>query len=435
MDFGKDMNILTDPWYNGNAFDNGWSLLYENKHKFIIKVLNKTNYIYITHEHPDHFSIKFFKEYSQILKNKKIKIIFQKTIDKRVENFIKKKLNLNLIILENFKTIKLKKFKLTLINSGPIDSSLIVETDKYYHVNFNDCEFSESELKKIKKLLKNKKKIIIYMQFSYAAFRSNDIWLKKAALFKLENILKIYNCLGASLVIPFASFVYFSSKENFHLNNHMNNVTITTKHLKKNNINNCFLNPKLKEVSVDKLINDESVRYKITKKSMLFWDCKFKNIKPKNISIHNYQITDDLIKNFLMRIKLYNSFFLLFLIRYLSFKYFFGDIIIYLKDTKKTFKINFFKIEEKKIEKSKIDLEMNSNRLVFLLNELYGFDTLTVNGCFFEVKKNGFERLIRSIGFIKINQAGNGIKIKNILSFNLINHIISLFLKLKSKKT
>ena len=60
MDFGKDMNILTDPWYNGNAFDNGWSLLYENKHKFIIKVLNKTNYIYITHEHPDHFSIKFF---------------------------------------------------------------------------------------------------------------------------------------------------------------------------------------------------------------------------------------------------------------------------------------------------------------------------------------------------------------------------------------
>ena len=158
MGLGKDMSILTDPWYSGNAFDNGWSLLYENKYKFIVKVLNKTNYIYITHEHPDHFSIKFFKEFSQILKNKKIKIIFQKTIDKRVENFIKKKLNLNLIILENFKTIKLKKFKLTLITSGPIDSSLIVETDKYYHVNFNDCEFSEIELKKIKNLLKNKKK-------------------------------------------------------------------------------------------------------------------------------------------------------------------------------------------------------------------------------------------------------------------------------------
>ena len=215
----------------------------------------------------------------------------------------------------------------------------------------------------------------------------------------------------------------------------MNNVKITTKYLEKNNINNCFLNPKLKELSVDKLINDESVRYEITKRSMLFWDCKFKNIEPKNLPIHNYQITDDLIKSFLMIIKLYNSFFLLFLIRYLSFKYFFGDIIIYLKDTKKTLKINFFKIEEKKIERSKADLKMNSSRLVFLLNELYGLDTLTVNGCFFEVKKNGFERLVRAIGFIKINQAGSGIKIKNILSFNLISHAISLFLKLKSKKT
>ena len=60
MKFNKDMSFLTDPWYTGSAFDNGWSLLHENNEKFIENVLNNTNYIYISHEHPDHFSISFY---------------------------------------------------------------------------------------------------------------------------------------------------------------------------------------------------------------------------------------------------------------------------------------------------------------------------------------------------------------------------------------
>ena len=242
MKFGDGVNILTDPWYSGLAFDGGWSLLYENNEKFIEHLLNDVNYIYITHEHPDHFSIPFFKKYSELIKKNKIKIIFQKTLDKRVEEFLIKKFNLELIILESYKTVNINNRKITLVSCGAIDSSLIVETENCYHINLNDCDFIDTELKRIKKFLINKKKIIIYLQFSYAAFRSDDEWMKKAADFKLVNLSNVYKIFQADLIIPFASFVYFSNSENFRLNKYMNNVETTSKYLESNNIKNCILN-------------------------------------------------------------------------------------------------------------------------------------------------------------------------------------------------
>ena len=79
----KDTYLLSDPWYEGSAFDNGWELLYENNDDSILQILEKTNYIFISHEHPDHFSIKFLNDFEKILKEKNIKFIFQKTKDKK----------------------------------------------------------------------------------------------------------------------------------------------------------------------------------------------------------------------------------------------------------------------------------------------------------------------------------------------------------------
>ena len=436
MKFNKDMSFLTDPWYTGSAFDNGWSLLHENNEKFIENVLNNTDYIYISHEHPDHFSISFFKEYSQLIRDKKIKIIFQKTLDKRVEKFLNTKLNLELIILESYKTVNLQQQKLTLVTCGSIDSSLIIETEDCYHINLNDCDFVDSELKKIKKLITNKKKIIVYLQFSYAAYRSDDQWLKKAAEYKLSNLLKIYKYFEADLLIPFASFIYFSSSENFHLNKHMNNAEITSNFLMSNNVNHCILNPDEEEINIEKLIYDKTIRSKINKSSIDFWDKKFRSIKPFNENIEKYEISDEIKKNFLLRVRKKNSIFLLFLIRFVSLKFFFGDTVIYINDTKETYIVNFFKIlKNNNISQSKIDIEMKSKRFFFLLKEAYGLDTLSVNGCFSDFRINGFEKLIKSIGFVTLNQSDEGIKIKNIFSKNIINRIISIFTRLISRNS
>ena len=58
---GNGKSILTDPWYEGEIFNKGWKLLIENETKDINNILDSIDYIWISHEHPDHFSISFFK--------------------------------------------------------------------------------------------------------------------------------------------------------------------------------------------------------------------------------------------------------------------------------------------------------------------------------------------------------------------------------------
>ena len=300
----------------------------------------------------------------------------------------------------------------------------------------NDCDFTYAELRRIKKFLKKKKKIIIYLQFSYAAFRSDDEWMQKAANFKLVNLLNTYKIFKADLIIPYASFVYFSNSENFRLNEYMNNVETTSNYLKNNSVNHCILNPDIDEINIEEFLSDKSKRLEITKKSINFWDNKFKNIKLKNEINEIHEISKDIKKEFLLRIKKANSLFLLFFIRFFSFKYFFGDVIIHLKDTNETYSLNFFKIvKHNNFPKSKIDIEMLSRRFFFLLKYPYGIDTISSNGCLFENKKNSFEKMIRAIGFVSLNQTNNGITIKSIFNRNIINKILSIFIRLKLKNS
>mgnify|MGYP000091145036 CR=1 FL=1 len=69
-----EISILTDPWYTGSVFHKGWKLIHEQPDKDIKEYLKDLDYIYISHEHPDHFSPNFFlnKEYKSILINKNV---------------------------------------------------------------------------------------------------------------------------------------------------------------------------------------------------------------------------------------------------------------------------------------------------------------------------------------------------------------------------
>ena len=85
----KAICLLSDPWYKGEAFNNGWKLIYENSNEEIYSMLkNKVTHIWLSHEHPDHFSIPFFKEFKSIIIKNKIKILFQATKDKRVMGYL-----------------------------------------------------------------------------------------------------------------------------------------------------------------------------------------------------------------------------------------------------------------------------------------------------------------------------------------------------------
>ena len=50
----SNIRLICDPWLSGTAFNEGWHLLAETKFK--LKDFSQITHIWISHEHPDHFS-------------------------------------------------------------------------------------------------------------------------------------------------------------------------------------------------------------------------------------------------------------------------------------------------------------------------------------------------------------------------------------------
>ena len=58
----QNLSLLTDPWYSEPIFNNGWKLIHEDENQ---KIDNYNfEYLWISHEHPDHLSINEIKQIS-----------------------------------------------------------------------------------------------------------------------------------------------------------------------------------------------------------------------------------------------------------------------------------------------------------------------------------------------------------------------------------
>jgi L-ascorbate metabolism protein UlaG (beta-lactamase superfamily) len=76
-------SILCDPWFKGAAFDNGWRLIVEESHD-ITEI--DFDYIWISHEHPDHFSPLTLSGLTR-----PVKFLYQKTRDGKIAAYLKSK--------------------------------------------------------------------------------------------------------------------------------------------------------------------------------------------------------------------------------------------------------------------------------------------------------------------------------------------------------
>ena len=207
----SNKSILTDPWYSGSVFDDGWNLLYENSNEKIEELLKKVNFIWISHEHPDHFSIKFLNDFEKLLKEKNIQFIFQKTKDQRVISYLKFK-KFNFLELENNELFHIdNNFTLRIQRCDFYDSALIININGKKIFNLNDCPLkNHSEIKGFKK--KYGICDFLFTQFSYAAWkggRDNLNWRKNAANEKIQILKSQSKILKSKFTIPFASFISF----------------------------------------------------------------------------------------------------------------------------------------------------------------------------------------------------------------------------------
>ena len=232
--------LLIDPWFEGTAFHNGWSLLdTETSNTKVIdwlKKLNKKIYIWYSHEHSDHLSISFLKNLNQC--GLKPLIIFQKTLDGRVASFLKKQ-GFDVTEAKNGKKVLISPTLsiTTWLHTGG-DSFCLINSCGINLLNLNDCviKTNQEALAIKQKISSITPKIDILMtQFGYANWAGNEDAIQsriELANHKFDRISIQERALNPSVIIPFASFVYFCHAENFYLNNEQN----TPKTLRKSNL-------------------------------------------------------------------------------------------------------------------------------------------------------------------------------------------------------
>ena len=158
-----------------------------------------------------------------------------------------------------------------------------------------------------------------------------------------------------------------------------------------------------------------------------FWEKIYNNISANKYNKYNIIEIDELqqyFKKYQTRVFNNNNKYFIKFARVLSPIKIFQPIIIKLEDTDKTIVLDIF-LDSLKPSNLSADLVMSSESLKFILSYQFGFDTLTVNGCFEEENNNGFIKATKSLAIENLNNIG--IMFTPSIFYNLT--VIFMFLK------
>ena len=378
-----EIRLITDPWVEGSVFNESWSLL--AKTKFQYEDYKNITHIWFSHEHPDHFFPPNLKKIPEEYR-KNITVLFQKTDDKKVVNFCKY-LGFKDVVetseefykISNQTSIYIKAF-------SPYDSDSwhLLKYKEFKLLNVNDCVLgSRKSIEEIKEITGEVD--YLFTQFSYANWVGNpddESGRKNHAREKLNRIKNQIEIFNPKFVVPFASFVYFSKRDNAFMNTTINKIGDVKKFLESFSVKPIIFYPGDLYSGEEWNRNEENI-----KKYNLDLENGLKSIDSNNFPVSS--IED--IKRAFEKGPFYN--FNLNGLFARAFTRIQGTPFcnIYLNDIEKVVHID---IENKKISEVKtdsFDINMCSQNLKYLLSFEWGPGTILIAGTFFTKHKRGLK--------------------------------------------
>jgi hypothetical protein len=216
-----DLRIWTDPWLFGKAFNNSWTLF--PPAVFAQSLLPDIDYIWISHEHPDHFHVPTLKSLADSFKER-VTILFQENNSEKMFEAFK------MFGFQRFRALPHRKIvplseatHIYCYHVGQMDSTLAIINKGKTLLNVNDAEINTSDCRLILKDIRSVD--VVLTQFSIAGYCGLKDYQKYLPLLGkriLENISANHKDLGAKATIPFASFIYFSCMDNKYINTFIN---------------------------------------------------------------------------------------------------------------------------------------------------------------------------------------------------------------------
>lgn len=230
-----DVSLWSDPWLKGDAFNESWALY--PRPSLREEDLARVTHMWISHEHPDHLSIPTIKTLPAE-RRAKIVALFQKHYNSEVIDWIR---------TQGFKEVRelphgawtelSPSCRVACYQVGHMDSALAIKGKDRTILNLNDCDLPMATLSKVVKELGPVD--LLLDQFSVAGWCGNPEDLERrrdAARGVLDKFLRDVRVINPKYVLPFASFVRFSHKENSFMNSSVNSIDDVASQVDRNRL-------------------------------------------------------------------------------------------------------------------------------------------------------------------------------------------------------
>lgn len=376
----REVQLICDPWIEGEVFDNGWRHLAPTK--FHYSDFERINYIWFSHEHPDHFFPPNIKKIEEKYRNN-ITVLYKKTNDKKVVEFLQQ-LNFKKVIeLEEGNWFDLSDEVQLVCHSFSHDSWMAIKQGQYTILNTNDCLINTKEL--AEDILKITGDISILMtQFSYGQFEGNSDQPEKRRAAVDKKFKQIDNQIAVfkpTYFIPMASFVYFCHEENYYMNDSINKIGAVYKYyIAKNEVKPVVM-----------YLEDKwnlSEEYEGSIKAIKAWEVNYQNVlnspnllSSKNISLEELnKSAESYVQQFQAKPNLFKK------LKKTP------PLLVFVTDFNKVMELSF---EGVRYSKSEIyDVKLSSEVFNYCMKFGWGFNTTHVNGRLYHSEK-GFANFLK----------------------------------------
>jgi UDP-MurNAc hydroxylase len=393
------VRLICDPWLYGSAFNDGWDLIAPTRLR--IGELAELDYIWFSHEHPDHFSVRTLLDIPRD-ERARITILYRETTDKKVVSFCAKH-GFAIRELAHGRRVRLAPGFEVVCQRVPLnDSWLLIDTGSARLLNLNDAMVhSRRDLARLREQLGPID--LLTTQFSYAAWRGNasdSHMRRKDAQRKLDIIRAQVRELAPRFVMPFASFCWFSSEENDFTNDSINTPAEAVQAVRDAGSIPVLMYPG-DEWQLGSTHDNAAALER--------WAVDYAGLpqRPRRrappvafATLHESAIT------YAKRIRAANDPRVLWLLRRNPVLAALRPIDIHLWDLDIDVRFSFERgLERIATRNPNYDLRMGSASLQYLLDQPWGIDTLTVNARF-HADPGGMRRLVTTFGVDLLNNAG-----------------------------
>jgi hypothetical protein len=384
------------------VFNNGWSLI--SKSVFTYHDFGDIDYLWFSHEHPDHFFPPNLNQIPDQFKAR-ITVLFQHTIDQRVVNYCRnKKFNAVIELKPDTWFPLAPDFSVLCEHYAEGDSWICFRGNQLTYLNTNDCGIRNAG--RAQRILKKcgGQVDVLFTQFSYAYWAGNPgqkEYRQRIADEKLEWMKMQCDIFSPRIVVPMASYVYFSHEENHYLNDCINTARKTFD----------FISAKTNTTPVI-LYNGESYspgEAHDSEKSILKYEADLAQALSAGLFHPVSPVAPEAVitegNRFMAELKKNNSFHLLLFLQ---------PATVFLTDLKCALEISTRGVRRAEKEFDTCDAAMAGESLLFCFKFPYGLDTTQINGRMRKPVNGSYPRFYR---FFRINQLKSRGENPNSLSY------------------